>query len=243
MDRDAFELMAKAERTHWWFRGRRHFIERALRTVTLPADARLLDAGCGSGGNLELLSRFGRVWGFEYDAEACAVAGELGLGPVERGGLPGPIPFSDVQFHAIGLFDVLEHLEHPVESLIALRERVTSDGALVLTVPALPWLWGPHDEVHQHFRRYTASTLRRHLEDAGWEISYLSYFNTVLFPLALLQRARERIFGYRVDSLTPSPAVNALLFRLWRLEEPFIPRATLPIGLSLLAVARPRGAT
>lgn len=238
MDRDAYQLMAAAERDHWWFRGRRVFIERALRTVALPAAARILDAGCGSGGNLALLAQFGQVYGFEYDPEARAVAETLRIGTIEAGALPDAVPFGSTTFHAIGLFDVLEHLPQPVESLRALAARLAPGGALVLTVPALPWLWGPHDEVHNHYRRYTASTLRAHLTDAGLRVEWLTYMNALLLPLAIAQRVKERLFGYAVEALTPSPPVNRLLYRTWLLERAWIPQRRLPIGLSLMAVVR-----
>ncbi len=243
MDRDAFALMAESERNHWWFRGRRFFIEAAIKRYALPADrpgaeVQVLDAGCGSGGNLALLSQFGALHGFEYDTEACAAARALGLGIIESGSLPGGIPFGDQQFDLIGLFDVLEHLPQPVESLQALRTRLNDRGALVLTVPSLPWLWGPHDVVHNHYLRYTAQQLRTHLDAAGFRIEYLSSMNMLLLPLAIAQRMKERLFGYRVDALQPSPGVNALLYNIWRLERAWIPARTLPVGLSLLAVAR-----
>lgn len=244
MERDAFALMAAHERDHWWFRGRRHFIARVFDRLPLSRSARILDAGCGSGGNLSLLSKYGEVWGFEYDAGARTLAEQearmLGQGPVAPGALPDSVPFAGTQFEAIGLFDVLEHLPQPVASLSALGERLLPGGSLVLTVPALPWLWGPHDEVHQHHRRYTAASLRAHLTEAGFEVEYLSYFNMLLLPLALLQRMRERLFGYTVEALTPAPVVNAAFYRVWRLEQAIIPQGRLPIGLSLLAVARPR---
>lgn len=238
MDRDAYQLMAAAERDHWWFRGRREFIERALRAAALPKGARILDAGCGSGGNLELLARFGEVYGFEYDPEARDVAKALGVGTIAAGALPEPVPFNDTSFHAIGLFDVLEHLPQPVESLRALADRLAPDGALILTVPALPWLWGPHDEVHNHYRRYTATSLRAHVAAAGLRIERMTYMNALLLPLAIAQRVKERLFGYQVEALTPSPAVNALLYRVWMLERAWIPQRALPVGLSLLAILR-----
>lgn len=238
MKRDAFELMASAERDHWWFRGRRAFVQTAIEQLALPIGARVLDAGCGSGGNLQLLSRFGTVYGFEYDAQAMELAKALNIGSVEQGSLPQAIPFGATVFDLIGLFDVLEHLEHPVESLSALRDRLTPGGAVLLTVPANPWLWGPHDEVHNHFRRYTAASLSEHLEGAGLRVEYLSYFNSLLLPLAMLQRAKERLFGYSVEELSPAKAVNDLLFRIWRIERHWIPNRRAPFGLSLLASAR-----
>ncbi|MCE2902010.1 MAG: class I SAM-dependent methyltransferase [Gemmatimonas sp.] len=238
MDRDAYQLMAAAERDHWWFRGRRVFIERAVRTLALPAMPRILDAGCGSGGNLALLARFGTVYGFEYDAEARAVAASLGIGTIAPGALPDDVPFPGTPFDVIGLFDVLEHLPQPVESLRALAARLAPGGALILTVPALPWLWGPHDVVHNHFRRYTAATLRAHVAEAGLRVERLTYMNALLLPLAIVQRVKERLFGYRVEALSPSPVVNRLLYRTWMLEQAWIPQRRLPIGLSLLAVLR-----
>ena len=239
MNRDAFALMAREEQDHWWFRGRRDFIARAIRTLALPTNASLLDAGCGSGGTMALLRQFGTVAGFEYDAEARERARARGIGRVEAGALPGPLPFEGERFDVIGLFDVLEHLPEPVASLSALATRVAPTGALVLTVPALPWLWGPHDEVHHHHRRYTHRTLRAHLEAAGWRVESLTYMNMLLLPLAIAQRLRERVVGYNAQALSPSPRVNALLWRIWQLERFWIPQRRLPVGLSLLAVARP----
>ena len=238
MQRDAYTLMAAAERDHWWFRGRRLFIEAALRRAAPRAGGHVLDAGCGSGGNLALLAGFGTVCGFEYDDEARAVAAALDVGEVQPGALPNAIPFGERRFDAIGLFDVLEHLAEPVPSLRALGARLAPGGALVLTVPAIPWLWGPHDEVHGHYRRYTAATLRAHAEAAGLHVAYCSSINLLLLPLAVAQRLRERVLGYRPEALTPSPLVNRLLYAVWRLERLVVPRGRLPLGLSLLAILR-----
>ncbi|MBC7843118.1 MAG: class I SAM-dependent methyltransferase [Gemmatimonadaceae bacterium] len=238
MERDAFALMAAAERDHWWFRGRREFIEAAITRVAPPSSARLLDAGCGSGGNLALLNRFGTVYGFEHDVDALSVARARGVGELAPGVLPTGIPFGDAAFDVIGLFDVLEHLEQPVAALSALSARLAHGGAIVLTVPANPWLWGPHDVHHQHVRRYTAATLREHVAAAGLRVEYLSYFNALLLPLAIAQRVRERLFGYRTDALMPGPFVNRALLNVWRLEAAWIPQRVLPFGLSLLAIVR-----
>jgi SAM-dependent methyltransferase len=238
MDRNAFHLLAASERDHWWFRGRRALVAAALNRVRPSAHATILDAGCGSGGNLELLARYGRVYGFEYDAEARAAASARQIGPIAGGALPDDIPFGDQTFDVIGLFDVLEHLEHPVASLRALGTRLAPGGAIVVTVPAIPALWGPHDVAHQHYRRYTTALLRAHLAEAGLTVEYMSSFNTLLLPLAVLQRVRERLFGYHVESLMPPRWLNALFYRVFLLERLWIPFVRVPLGLSLLAIAR-----
>ncbi|MEN9507858.1 MAG: hypothetical protein RLZZ621_421 [Gemmatimonadota bacterium] len=240
MERDAFALMAEAEANHWWFRGRRAFIAATLKRIGVPRDAMILDAGCGSGGNLPLLAQFGHVHGFEFDRNAMECARARGIGTIASGWLPDGVPdFADVsQFDVIGLFDVLEHLSKPVESLRVLATRLAPGGAIVITVPALPVLWGPHDVTHQHVRRYTRRMFRAHIEEAGLRVEYLTGINLLLLPLAVLQRLRERMLGYRPADLIPSPFLNQLLFRILRCELRWLPRRTLPLGLSLLAIVR-----
>ncbi len=236
MQREAYEQMAAAEERHWWFRGRRSVIERTFRHLALPPASRILDAGCGSGGNLALLSTLGEVYGFELDPVALSIAEARGVGLVAPGSLPGAIPFAGIRFQAIGLFDVLEHLPEPVASLAALADRLAPGGRLVLTVPAYQWLWGPHDELHGHQRRYTVTTLERHVREAGLRVAYCSYMNTLLFPLAVAQRLAERVRGTSGRALNPAALGNGLLFRVWELERGWIPTRRAPFGLSILAV-------
>ncbi len=237
MDRNIFDLMAATEDTNWWFRGRRDVIAAALQRIGPPSGAHILDAGCGSGGNLALLSQYGSVCGFEYDGPARALAAARGQGRVEFGALPDCVPFEDLRFDVVGIFDVLEHLDQPVESLAALRARLVPGGALLLTVPAYQWLWGPHDEQHQHHRRYSAALLATQLRRAGFEIEYLTYFNSLLLPLAIVQRVSERVMGFGVGAMLER-RMNRLLYRIWSWEQAWIPRRRAPFGLSLLAIAR-----
>ena len=231
--------MASVERSHWWFRGRRRVIEAMLRSSKLPTNARLLDAGCGSGGNLQLLAKFGTVHAFEYDVDAVSHAKSVGVGVVSVGALPDDVPFSSMRFDAIGMFDVLEHLEDPVTCLKSLRSRLTHDGRLFLTVPAYQWLWGPHDEFHHHYRRYTASSLSGELERAGFTLEYLGYTNALLLPFAIIQRVAER-FKQSSSGVEPPPTLlNEILYRCWAIEARLLPQVRLPFGLSVLAVARP----
>ena len=229
--------MAEAEESHWWFVGRRRFIEKALDSLGLDRSASILDAGCGSGGNLTMLAGFGKVYGFELDDDARAVAESRGVGQVSEGFLPDAIPFPGIFFNVIGLFDVLEHVDEPVASLLALRERLADDGRLILSVPAHQWLWGPHDEMHHHKRRYSRSLLAKHLEAAGYRVEFISHFNTLLFPLALLQRTFERFRGRAGHSGTTIGPLNQLFLRIWSFERLWFGRVRIPFGLSIIAVA------
>ncbi len=236
MQLEAYQLMAAAEETHWWFRGRRAMIKRVLETLDLPANANILDAGCGTGGNLPLLAQFGKVHGFEYDATARQLADARGLAIVSSGALPEQVPFAPQAFDLIGLFDVLEHLDHPIQSLRALGARLAPGGSLVLTVPAYQWLWGPHDELHEHKRRYSRRLLRKHAAAAGLSVAYMSHMNSLLLPAAVAQRAMHRFTRQAAGDLTPGTLVNETFYRIWSLERAWIPRISAPFGLSIVAV-------
>src|SRR6185503_1066313 len=104
--------MAETESNHWWFTGRRTILESTIGKLGLPEDARILEVGCGTGGNLEMLARFGRLSAMEMDAGAREIANAKtgGRFDVQPGRCPAGIPFEPQTFALICLFDVLEHI-------------------------------------------------------------------------------------------------------------------------------------
>jgi SAM-dependent methyltransferase len=240
MDRAVYEAMAAEEDQHWWFVGRRAVLSDLIRRRAAPVNgARVLDMGCGSGGNMAMLAKFGELEAIEYDAPAREIAAARGIAPVAAGGLPDGLDVEDGRFGLIGLFDVLEHVEQDVASLKSLGEKLAPDGRLVISVPALPWLWSEHDVSHHHFRRYTRATLGKAIADAGLQVEGIGYFNTLLFPVALVQRLVQKLTGLGKGAAgLPSPPVNTALQAIFSLERHLIGRVPLPIGLSLWAIAR-----
>jgi SAM-dependent methyltransferase len=143
-------------------------------------------------------------------------------------------------FELITALDVIEHIDDDVTVVRQMGDRLSPRGAIIITVPAHPWLWSSHDEINHHVRRYTRQTLRQAIEAAGLRVEYLSYFNTLLFPLALVQRAFARLTGRRLDDGLTVPAawLNGTLRWIFALERHAVGRVELPFGLSLLAVVR-----
>ncbi|HVV95348.1 MAG TPA: class I SAM-dependent methyltransferase [Hyphomicrobiales bacterium] len=243
MDRTVYARMAAHEDYHWWFVARRAILARLI-AVEKPAKSELslLEVGCGTGGNLALLKRFGRVEACEYDAEAREWAQRKSAVDVRPGALPADIEMPAAGYDMIFLLDVLEHVEQDEASLRALAKRLAPGGRIVLTVPALPWLWSDHDVRHHHFRRYTLRSLRAVADRAGLRPIRVGYFNTLLFPLAVAARLARRALGLKgeEDSL-PGRTVNALLTEVFGLERFLVGRIRLPVGLSLFMVAAVTG--
>ncbi len=238
MERAVFDRMAELDSRHWWFVARRRILSELIhREVPLPADARILEIGCGTGHNFEMLGRFGRVEAIEVDDEARALSSsrlgrEVGSSPLPE--LPG---IADGSYHLIALLDVLEHIEEDRASLASIRRKLAPNGRVLLTVPANQWMWSAHDAAHHHHRRYSKAGLRNVIEEAGLKVETLSYFNSLLFPVA----AAARIVGKATkktesDDAMPSAPVNTVLEKIFGFERHLVGRVPLPAGVSLVAI-------
>jgi SAM-dependent methyltransferase len=241
MERDVYIRMAALEDRHWWFVARREILARIIESRTdLRAGARILEAGCGTGGNLGMLARFGAVSAFEPDVEARAFACSKTGCEVRAGRLSDEVPFDEGGFDVVAALDVIEHVDEDAASLRSLARRLRPDGWMLLTVPALGWLWSAHDVRHHHRRRYRRESIERIDREAGLAPVHVTYFNTLLFPLVAAVRLARNLFGIdgAADDAMPPRPLNALLRRIFEIERHLVGRVSLPVGSSLLVLAR-----
>ncbi|MBW5447522.1 methyltransferase domain-containing protein [Cohnella sp. CFH 77786] len=244
MEPSIYLKMDRLEQEHWWFAGRRNIIESLLHTRLTPldSDSRILDAGCGTGGNLGLLSRLGcEVSGLEMDRGAAEIARWKSGKSVYVGSLPDGVPFADESFDLIVLLDVLEHIDDDVGALRTLASKLKPGGSLLITVPAFSFLWSRHDESHHHKRRYRLRELTDKMRQCRLRPIHASYFNTWLFPVIALVRILQRRLGptTKSDDLTlPSPVLNKLLAGILSSERHLLKFAKLPFGVSIAAIGR-----
>lgn len=241
-----YEKAASPGQSHWWVRARQDIFARLLDDlVPLPEDATILDVGPGYGVNIPVLEKRGRLCALDTDIHSLLSCRALGapdvvLGDAER------LPVADRAVHLVTALDVIEHLDDDRAALGEFRRVLRPDGWLLLTVPALRILWGRQDVVSEHRRRYHRRQLQDLLTAAGFEPLRLTYFNTLLFPPVLLVRLLMRPFLSRTqehgrsDFGFPLPlGLGHLLGRLFASEARWLVRHDLPVGVSLLCLARP----
>ena len=240
MEPDVYLQMQRIEDIHWWFVGRRAIVHEILGRADLHCPCRVLDVGCGTGGNLPMLAAFGEVTGIEMNAVAHHAAENRGANQVLLGRFPEALSATDEKFGLITFLDVLEHLDDDLAALKAAKDLLAPAGTLLITVPAFKFLWNGHDEQHHHRRRYTASQLKKVLKQAGLKPVYVSYFNMWLFPVIAAIRVAKKLVGNRHadDERMPSAWINQALETVFASERHLLGRCHLPVGVSLLAIAR-----
>ena len=236
MKEEVYHLMARIEASHWWFEGRRRIVDHLLQRISLPDAASVLEIGCGTGGNFEMLSRYGSLSALDVDATAIGYASARGIADVRQGSLPDDAPFLEDHFDLVVLLDVLEHIDPDQEALQKVHRLMAPGGNLFLTVPAFPFLWSPHDDVHEHKRRYTRGELVEKVRAAGIRVTRVSYFNTLLFPLIAAIRIGQRFVphGDLSNMSVPPAPINRFLANVIGAERYTLPFWSNPVGVSLL---------
>jgi len=240
MDRATYDRMRVLQEGHWWFEGRRRILTRLIGDLGLPWPAKVLEVGCGPGGNLAMLKQFGEVTALEPDEASRLYAAEHAGVAVEGGLLPDGLPFAPASFDLVCAFDVIEHVDEDAASVAALGRLLKPGGYLATTVPGQPWMWSRHDEAHHHKRRYRLRDYRRLFESAGLQVARASHFNTLLFPPIAAVRAVKMATGSTAadDDAMPPPPINSLLTALFAAERHWLAHAALPIGVSIVLIAR-----
>lgn len=237
-----YQEIARREEWHFWHAGRREILREALARHLEPnRPRRLLDVGCGPGGNIRFLRDFGTVTGVDEAQIALDFAKGCGYETLQLGDAEA-LPFPDGAFDAAACLDCLEHIRGDERALAEIFRVLKPGGTFLLAVPAGQRLWSRHDVALGHYRRYGKADLLSLLRDTGFKPLESSHFIAINVPVIFARRildslitARDARAGYDID---PSPQLNAALLALLRLEKSLLRHARLPFGSSLLVVAK-----
>lgn len=241
MNLDMYRQFFLVQEKHWWFRAKKLIVlDQISKFLPAKSGAKLLDVGCGSGLMLNSLAELGSTSGMDMSDEAVKFSQEIFSGTVKKGSLPDAVPYEIETFDLITALDVIEHIDDDVGALRSMRSLLVSGGHAIITVPAYMFLWSKFDEINHHKRRYVIAELRDKLKSAGFVVERITYFNSLLFPVAAVVRVLNRVLGRdgSDDVQLPGKWLNSILFKLFVTERTMLRWFSFPFGVSLLAVVR-----
>ena len=256
MQQHTYAIMDEVEGSHWWFVGRRSILESFLKSIESrlqaasreePAKAgtqnaiRILDIGCGTGANLEMLSQFGEAEGVDVSDDALEFCRQKGLNAQK--GLAERLPFDDGTFDLTTALDVVEHLDDDVAGLREMHRVTKKGGFSLIFVPAYMFLWGVQDDVSNHRIRYTKKQIVDRLKTAGYTIERATYANWTFFAPILAGRTLMRVTGIKPESENNVniSALNGVFGKLFGAERFWLKNLNFPFGVSIVIVARKDG--
>jgi ubiquinone/menaquinone biosynthesis C-methylase UbiE len=248
MDKAYFEEYFHLERENWWFRARAEILEIHIKqlceSIKTAGKIKILNVGAGTGLTTEILMKYGDVTSVEYDAECCKmVKSKLNL-DFDNVSIT-EMPYEDNAFDLVTSFDVLEHIEDHEKAVSELLRVTKQEGLIFTSVPAYMFMWGHHDVVNHHMRRYTWFSYK-----ALWfnnktdkKIIYSGYFNFFLFPFISIVRLIGKLVPRKSISsgagsdftLKRISFLEGIFYSIFKSESFFIKhRISLPFGVSLM---------
>ena len=232
MRKDVYKRHIENFDNHWWFESRKNIIQKILQKY-VNKKINILDYGAGSGVNVEMLSKFGKVDIYEPHKETAKYLNKKYSGK----------KFKIIKKHSIKkydliiLADVLEHIKNDKKKIKELSRKLKKNGKLLITVPAYKFLFTKKDVILGHYRRYRLSEIKSIFND--FRIKKLSYFNFFLFlPISISLLIYKILNSDFIDSVEKKPnyILNLFLFLIFNIESKIINFFNFPFGISILGM-------
>ena len=243
MQQHTYAIMDEVEGSHWWFVGRRAILDSFLRSIVQSLKSqdpslKILDVGCGTGANIEMLSAYGEAEGVDVSDDALEFCRLKGL--KAQKGLAETLPYKDESFDLTTALDVVEHLDDDIAGLKEMYRVTKLGGYSLIFVPAFMWLWGVQDDISNHRIRYTKSQIVERLKTAGYEIERATYANWTFFAPILAGRTIMRLTGIKPESENNVnvSALNGIFGKLFGAERFWLRNFNFPFGVSIVVVAK-----
>ncbi len=242
MEQHTYGIMDEVEGSHWWFVGRRAILETFLRKISekFPQnkELKILDVGCGTGANLEMLAQYGNAEGVDVSDDALEFCRRKGL-TVQKG-LAEELPYADGTFDVSTALDVVEHLDDDIAGLKEMFRVTKKGGYSLIFVPAFMWLWGVQDDISNHRIRYTRRQIVERLQNAGYQVERSTYANWTFFAPILGGRTIMKLTGIKPESENNVniSALNGVFGKIFSAERFWLKNFNFPFGVSIVVMAK-----
>lgn len=238
---DIVDYKAKSSKDFWWFKGKRNLLNVLLNNYCNKTNLKILDVGCGTGEDLNIINEFGKITIMDISKEA------LNLIPnnlVERKILGDVQKLPQVlynKFDVVIMLDLLEHIKNDDLAIDQCYKSLKKDGILILLVPAISKIYSAHDRALQHYRRYDKKVLLKKI-GKKFKDNKIFYWNCILsLPIFLLKilRKNSKKGGTDISSVQLPNFVNGFFYYVIKFENYLIKhKIYLPIGVSLISIAK-----
>ena len=249
MQQHTYAIMDEVEGSHWWFVGRRKILESFLDSIVeklgvrppkggTQSALRILDVGCGTGANIEMLAQYGEAEGVDVSDDALEFCRRKGL-QAQRG-LAETLPYDDGTFDLTTALDVIEHLDDDIAGLKEMYRVTKRGGYSLIFVPAFMWLWGVQDDISNHRIRYTRRQIVDRIAAAGFQVERATFANWTFFTPILAGRTIMKLTGIKPESennITIS-GLNGVFGKLFGAERFWLRHLNFPFGVSIVVVAK-----
>jgi len=232
--------MFRVEETHWWYRALHRLIFQALEAELPDWRAKeIADVGCGTGAILNQLGNPERNVGIDLAPEAISFCRQRGLNNVQQGDIHA-LPFPDASFDAVICSSVLYHqwVGDVGDAVSEMYRILRPSGVLLINVPAFRFLHSAHDDAVMTARRFRKKEIRRLLRKNGFSIRRLTYWTTLLFPLAVIARTFRASKAGRDFEIEGKSLMNRVFSQIMAVELDLLKTISFPFGVALFALAR-----
>ena len=239
------EYLDAADTSHFWVRWRFQWALTGLKKLKIPLNQKAwaVDVGCGLGivkKQYEDVTAW-EIDGFDVDYDSLKRAAGAQRGKLYYYDILEKRKEFEEKYEYLFLFDVLEHIDKPIEFLAACRFHLKKEGLIIINVPAMPWLYSSYDEANGHVKRYQKRDLTHELTQGGFSVAYLTFWGFFMVPLAYLRKiflSKNKSKGQIIAAgfQVRNQIVNKILHSFCLLERMLFSRP--PAGTSLMAIAR-----
>ncbi len=242
MKKIAYKEMYENEMSHAWYIATRKLMIKNI-TKYLKKDEKILDAGCGTGGTIQFLKKagFSNIYGVDVNKDAIGYCQKRGIKNICIGNLNN-LDFKRNSFDAVICLDVLYHKNiNKSTALNQFNKVLKKGGILYLQEPAFDWLKSEHDKVIETESRFTDGEIRKLVQNSGFTIIKLSYFNFLLSPIIILKRILEKLFVKNrktSDVYRQNRSVNFIMLQILYLETKIIENFNIPFGISIICISK-----
>lgn len=233
------------EKNHWWWEGRRQILRQSISQSKKVL--KILDIGCGTGETLTFLKNYlpkSQLFGIDSSSDAIRYTKSRGHKNIQKVDA-GKLPFKKDSFDYILLLDVIEHIEDDTSILVEAKRVLKKNGKIIITTPALQFIWSEHDTAQGHFRRYVSRRIKKVAHDSLLKVQRISYFNFFLSPAIIIIRLLSKIKPFeklgKYDSnlnfdIAKKSFTNNILKFIFVTEIKLMKYVSYPIGISIYSV-------